>query len=169
MSLRRGAALIRKFQRLSQFLILPADTISQPIHGPGFVGSFRCNCSDCHKITASMFATNFTILDSHLKHVRGRENLKTFKQSKTVAVKETPESDNSMTNYFCSTCGGLMYRVGGAFPGMSILRVGTVDDFSLHETKLKPTMEQFTKDRVSWCPGIEGVKQFEGDGLHQSG
>ncbi len=60
-----------------------------------------------------------------------------------------------------------MYRVGAAFPGMSILRVGTVDDFSLHETKLKPSMEQFTKDRVSWCHGSEGTKQFEGDGLHQ--
>ena len=42
-----------------------------------------------------------------------------------------------------------MYRTGAAFPGMITLRVGSVDDFSLHGTKLKPTMEQFTKNRVS--------------------
>jgi hypothetical protein len=112
-----------------------------------------------------MHATNFTVLDTHLKHLRGQENLKTFAQSKTVFVKE-PGKENTMTNFFCSTCGSLMYRVGAAFPGMSILRVGSVDDFSLMETKLRPTMEQFTKDRVSWKLPTEGTTQFEEDGLH---
>jgi hypothetical protein len=112
-----------------------------------------------------MHATNFTVYDTHLSHLRGRENLKTFKQSRTVFVKEEGK-DNSMTNYFCSTCGSLMYRVAGAFPGMSILRVGSVDDFSLHETLLKPTMEQFTKDRVAWKKPTEGTTQFWEDGLH---
>ena len=103
-----------------------------------------------------MFASNFTVADSHLKHIRGRENLKTFSQSRTIA------SGNVMTNHFCSTCGTLMYRVGSAFPGLSILRIGTVDDFSLHETKLRPRVEQFIKDRVEWFSGVEGAKQFEG-------
>lgn len=67
-----------------------------------------------------------------------------------------------MTNYFCSTCGTLMYRVGAAFPGMSILRIGTVDDFNLHETKLKPRVEQFVKDRVGWMHDVEGVEKVEG-------
>lgn len=71
-----------------------------------------------------------------------------------------------MTNYFCSTCGSLMYRVGAAFPGMSILRLGSVDDFTLMETKLRPTMEQYTKDRVSWKAPTEGTTQFGEDGLH---
>lgn len=57
-----------------------------------------------------------------------------------------------------------MYRVGAGFPGMSFLRLGTVDDFRLPETKLKPRIEQFTKDRVSWFSGAgeSGVKQCEG-------
>ena len=74
--------------------------------------------------------------------------------------------DNTMTNYFCNTCGSLMYRVGAAFPGMSILRLGSVDDFSLMETALRPTMEQFTKNRVSWKQPTEGTTQFYEDGLH---
>jgi len=108
-----------------------------------------------------MFASNFTIADSHLKHLRGQENLKTFGQEKTVA------SGNHMTNYFCSTCGTLMYRVGAGFPNMSILRIGTVDDFHLHETKLRPRVEQFTKDRVNWFTGVEGAKKSSGSAYGQ--
>lgn len=103
-----------------------------------------------------MFASNFIVADTHLQHVRGRENLSTFSQSKTIA------SGQAMTNYFCSTCGSLMYRVGEAYPGSSILRIGTVDDFNLHETKLKPRVEQYTKDRVGWLSAAEGMKQVEG-------
>jgi hypothetical protein len=103
-----------------------------------------------------MFATNFIVRDSHLQHLRGRANLQTFSQSRTIA------SGKAMTNYFCSTCGSLMYRVGETYPGHSILRVGTVDDFNLHETKLRPRVEQYTKDRVEWLHGVDGVKQVRG-------
>ena len=104
-----------------------------------------------------MFASNFTVADAHLKHLRGQDNLKTFGQSRSVASK------HNMTNYFCATCGTLMYRVGTAYPGASILRIGAVDDFSLHETKLRPRVEQFTKDRVDWLRAVEGVEHVEGN------
>lgn len=67
-----------------------------------------------------------------------------------------------MANYFCKTCGSLMYRVGSGFPGKSILRIGTVDDFNLMETVLRPRVEQFARDRVAWLPGAEGVMQVDG-------
>ncbi|KAF8148542.1 Mss4-like protein [Mycena galopus ATCC 62051] len=127
-----------------------------PTHGEGLVGTFICACTDCHKITGSMFATNFAVADTHLEHLRGRENLTAFGQSRTVAT------GNTMTNYFCTTCGTLMYRVSSGFPGMSILRLGTVDDFHLHETKLKPKEELFAVNRTGWIPELEGVKQLDG-------
>lgn len=104
-----------------------------------------------------MFASNFCVLDEYMTHVRGQDNLKTFSQNKTPITK-----GNTMTNYFCSTCGSLMYRKGDGFPGTSIMRIGTVDDLNLIETKLKPRIEQFTKDRVAWLHGAEGVQQVEG-------
>ncbi|CAI7599257.1 unnamed protein product [Penicillium glandicola] len=127
-----------------------------PTQGPGLVDTFLCHCTDCRKITASMFASNFIVVDSHLRHLRGRENLKSYSQSRTIG------SGKSMTNFFCSTCGSLMYRVGEAFPGHSILRIGTVDDFNLHETRLRPRIEQYAKDRVGWLHGIEGFEQVQG-------
>ncbi|KAK5217702.1 hypothetical protein LTR72_009365 [Exophiala xenobiotica] len=136
-----------------------AVQLAFPTQGPGLVNTFVCNCSDCHKITAAMFASNFTVDDKYLKHLRGQDNLKTFGQSRTIA------SGKMMTNYFCSTCGTLMYRVGAAFPGKSILRIGTVDDFTLHETKLKPQIEQFVKARVGWLSGVEGARKSEAMGL----
>ncbi|KAJ7021862.1 Mss4-like protein [Mycena alexandri] len=111
---------------------------------------------DCRKITASMFASNFVVADTYLVHLRGRESLTTYSQSHTIGT------GNSMTNYFCITCGILMYRVSSGFPDHSVLRIGTVDDFSLHETKLKPRVEQFVKDRVGWLHAAEGVVQVQG-------
>ncbi|RAH43928.1 GFA family protein [Aspergillus brunneoviolaceus CBS 621.78] len=134
-----------------------AVQLSFPTQGPGLVDTFICNCTDCRKITASMFASNFTIDDQHLVHERGRELLSSYSQSKTVA------SGNNMTNFFCSVCGTLMYRVSTGFPGMSILRIGTIDDFALHENQLKPRIEQFVKDRVGWLRAAEGVNQVHGN------
>jgi hypothetical protein len=84
--------------------------------GPGLLSTFICHCTDCRKITASMFASNFSVRDTHLTHIRGRDNLTAYGQSRTIA------SGKLMTNYFCSTCGTLMYRIGT--PGASILRMG---------------------------------------------
>ncbi|PYH42986.1 GFA family protein [Aspergillus saccharolyticus JOP 1030-1] len=134
-----------------------AVQLSFPTQGPGLVDTFICHCTDCRKITASMFASNFTVDDDYLIHERGRESLSSYSQSKTVGT------GNTMTNFFCSTCGTLVYRVSTGFPGMSILRIGTIDDFNLHETKLKPRIEQFVKDRVGWLSAAEGVSQVHGN------
>lgn len=162
MFLRSRAVRIRAFIILLHPHARPSQLILfftlQPTEGPGLVNTFVCNCSDCHKITASMFASNFTVSDTYLKHLRGRENLTSFSQSRTIG----PDNGHTMTNYFCKTCGTLMYRVGSAWPDHSILRIGTVDDFNLHETKLKPQVEQYTRNRVSWLPGLEGVRQVDG-------
>lgn len=128
----------------------------QPLVGEGFIGTFVCHCADCRKVTASMFASNFTIQDTHLKWIRGQEELKEFSQSKTIGT------HNSMTNVFCSNCGGLMWRYSSGYPGYLFLRIGTVDDFKLHETKLRPQVEQFVENRVAWLEPIKGVKQGHG-------
>ncbi|CAI7566009.1 unnamed protein product [Penicillium manginii] len=133
-----------------------AVQLAFPTQGPGLIDTFVCHCTDCRKITASMFASNFIISDAHLEHVRGRDLLTEFSQSKTI------DSGKAMANFFCSVCGSLMYRVGEAYPGSMILRLGTVDDFNLHETRLKPRVEQYTKDRVSWLCRANGIKQAEG-------
>ncbi|KAF2849770.1 hypothetical protein T440DRAFT_533334 [Plenodomus tracheiphilus IPT5] len=138
-----------------------AVQLAFPPSGPGLVNTFICHCTDCRKITASMFASNFTVRTSHLRHIRGQTTLKQFSQQTTTT------SGQHMTNSFCGTCGTLMYRAGEAFPGLLFLRLGTVDDVLLVEGKLKPQVEQFVKDRVGWLGevGGEGVERSEGMGM----
>ncbi|TDZ39157.1 hypothetical protein CTRI78_v010638 [Colletotrichum trifolii] len=132
-----------------------AVQLAFPTAGPGLVDSFLCHCADCRKISSSMFCSNFTVDDEHLRHVRGRDNLKAFGQSATVAT------GNKMTNYFCDTCGTLLYRASSGAPGYSILRLGTVDDFSLVEGKMKPRCEDFVGTRASWLTPVEGAAQVD--------
>jgi hypothetical protein len=61
-----------------------------PTEKPGLVDTFICNCADCRKITASMFASNFIVEEKMTEHARGKDNLTAFAQSKTI------ESGNTM-------------------------------------------------------------------------
>ncbi|KAL6856572.1 Mss4-like protein [Trichoderma novae-zelandiae] len=133
-----------------------AVQLAFPTEGPGLINTFVCNCFDCRKVTASMFASNFTIDNSYLRHLRGEDNLSRWGQDKT------PTSRAEMANYFCKTCGTLMYRRSALSPQKSFMRIGTVDDFTLHETKLRPQYEIFTSSRVNWWHGVEGAKTFPG-------
>ncbi|KAK5134510.1 hypothetical protein LTR08_006427 [Meristemomyces frigidus] len=105
---------------------------------------------------ASTFASNFVVADAALKHERGEDTLTRWAQSKTIA------SGSTMENSFCPTCGTLMYRRSTKYPGASILRLGTLDDVSLMEGKMKPTVEQYVQNRVSWLKGADGVEQHMG-------
>ncbi|KAJ7792887.1 Mss4-like protein [Mycena olivaceomarginata] len=116
-----------------------------PTQGPGLIYTFVCNCTDCRKVTASMFfASNFTVANTHLTH------------------RAPSPSSNTMTNFFCKTCGTLMCCCSSAFSELSVLHINTVDNFSLHNTKLKPMLEQFVERRMGWLHPVEGVEQVEG-------
>lgn len=119
------------------------------------MNTFACNCTDCHKV-CQMQAWNFTADDNYVKYVRGENNISQFTTKKTIA------SGNDMTNFFCKTCGTLMNRKSSGFPGKSFLRSGTVDDFNLQNTALRPQVELFIGSRNAGMRPLEGVKQFEG-------
>jgi len=122
------------------------------------VDTFVCNCLDCRKITASMFASNFVVRDEAFKILEGEEKLSKYATNKTI------RSGNTMTNHFCSNCGTLMYRVSSGFPGMKIPRIGTIDDYDLQETNFKPRVEIFTESRAKWLLGVQGAKPMKGMG-----
>jgi hypothetical protein len=58
-----------------------------------------------------------------------------------------------------------MYRVSSGYPGMLIPRIGTVDDFEVQSKQLRPTIEQFAKDRVAWFKGLDSDHAE----IHQAG
>lgn len=133
----------------------PTTLSNQPTTAPGMLDTFVCHCTDCRKITASAFTAAFIVSTPHVTHVRGQDKLKTFTQA------ETTHSRMPATNFFCDTCGTLMYRTVGLMPDALICRLGTVDDVHLMEGVMKPRREVFAKDRVSWFHGVEGARVSE--------
>ncbi|KAK0385778.1 hypothetical protein NLU13_6955 [Sarocladium strictum] len=127
-----------------------------PLKKPGLLNRHVCHCTDCRKIGSAFYQSNISVADTHLRHVRGEDNLTAFGEIKTIRANAT------MTNYFCKTCGTLMYRRGDNFPGVTILRTGTVDDLALADTVLRPQVEQFVERRVAWSKPIDGAAQVEG-------
>jgi hypothetical protein len=55
-----------------------------------------------------------------------------------------------------------MNRVSAGFPEKNFLRIGTVDDFNLQATVLKPKTEQFIGTRFPWVHGVDGARQVKG-------
>jgi len=53
-----------------------------------------------------MFASNFIVKDTHLKHARGEEKLTRFRQNNTIAT------GNYMENSFCRLVSRLRHRHG---------------------------------------------------------
>ncbi|KAF2227325.1 Mss4-like protein [Elsinoe ampelina] len=117
----------------------------------GIKDVFVCHCTDCHKLHSAMFGTNFILSASDTVVTRGQDKLKTYATKKSIAAHRT------MTNHFCEECGTLMWRTGEGFPGVTIPRAGTVDDFNLMERELRPRVEMFVKDRAAWIKEVDGV------------
>jgi hypothetical protein len=133
------------------------DLFCQPVKGPDLIATFICNCSDDHKIHASAFASNFVVNEAATTHVRGKDKLTRYAQSRTIAT------GHEMANYFCSICGTLIYRISSGYPGKLIPRIGTVDDFDVQSKQLKPKVEQFAKDRVAWSKGVDEGDIYDGN------
>ncbi|KAI7267204.1 Cloroperoxidase [Hortaea werneckii] len=139
-----------------------AVQLEVPVQKPGLVDTFICHCADCRKITASMFASNFIVFETHMKHNRGENKLTRFEQSATIA------SGYSMENSFCSICGTLMYRRSRRFPEWVIPRIGTVDDQDLHDSVLKPRFELFAANKAEWLRRIEVQESSSGNKIPES-
>lgn len=103
-----------------------------------------------------MQAWNFIADDDYVKYIRGEDKIATFTTKKSI------KAGNDMTNYFCKICGTLMNRKSSGFNGKSFLRSGTVDDVSVQNGALRPTMEIFVGSRNSAIKPIEDAKQYEG-------
>ena len=139
--------------QLTTSLLVRVPSQSLP---PGCSVRLFATAQTAGNITNSMFATIFTCDDKYLRYSRGENNLTTWAQD------ATPRSGERMTNAFCETCGTLMWRKGDIMPGAKFMRVGTVDDISLHDTVLKPKKEIFAENRSARWHGVPGVDHFDG-------
>lgn len=103
---------------------------------------------DCRKISGSTYSTNLVIKEQGFKLLSGKP--------KEIAKKG--DSGNVITSHFCGDCGSTMWRDGPSFPGMKIIKVGTMDDVNAL-AEAKPVAELFAPHRVEWVNEIPGADQ----------
>jgi hypothetical protein len=100
---------------------------------PVFVGI--CHCTDCQKETGTAFNLVVGIPQPALS-LQGA--LKTFSAR--------GDSGKAVHRRFCPECGSTISSEPDAFPGVTIIRAGTLDDTSW----VKPATEIFCDSAQSW-------------------
>ena len=73
-------------------------------------------------------------------------------------IPKTGDSGNTITSHFCGDCGSTMWRDGLGFPGLKIIKMGTLDDVDAL-AKANPTVELYAPRRVDWVTEIPGAAQ----------
>ncbi|KAF2659902.1 hypothetical protein K491DRAFT_775153 [Lophiostoma macrostomum CBS 122681] len=110
-----------------------------------------CHCTDCRKITGSTYSTNAIYPEGGFKVTEGT----TKQHSKTA------DGGNTITSHFCGDCGSTMWREGATFPGLKVIKVGTLDDIDAL-AKAKPSTELYAPERVEWVSAIPHAEQKQG-------
>ena len=110
---------------------------------PVFAGV--CHCTSCQKQSGSAFSIVVAIPQSALS-IQG--------PIKSYAAKG--DSGKNNVGKFCPNCGSIILSEPEVMPGVSILRVGTLDDTSW----VKPTMEIYCDSAQHWVELGGGMQRF---------
>lgn len=105
-----------------------------------------CHCTHCQKTSGSAFSVNV------------------FVKADTVAMTgpvaefaDVADSGRKVVRKFCSVCGSSLASVAEAFPGVMILKAGSLDDRSW----IKPGVQVWTQSRQPWVDLGSEMKAFE--------
>ncbi|THY67906.1 hypothetical protein D6C86_10360 [Aureobasidium pullulans] len=148
-----------------------------------------CHCTDCRKISGSVYTLNFIVSTADLK----------ISGSSPAENPKTSDSGKRYVNYFCKDCGkfcflppipplpclsppitnptkkrkitNLWLAIGSPLYGgavdesgklqTAVVRAGCFDDLEVLKGK-KPSVEIYTAQRMEWILPVEGAAQFEG-------
>lgn len=107
-----------------------------------------CYCTHCQKATGSAYSINICIPSDGFS-IKG--------DSLSVYV-DKADSGKDLCRYFCSVCGSPMYTEADTLPGLSIAKVGTLDDPST----FTPTANIFCESKMDWLKQDNEAPDFDG-------
>ena len=106
-----------------------------------------CHCITCQKTSGSAFSLNL-LMPTGSVTITG-ESLATYED-------HSGASGKPFYRTFCSRCGSPIRSSGEAYPGVDIIKVGTLDDASW----VKPTAHIWCAEKQPWVVIEEGVAQM---------
>jgi hypothetical protein len=104
-----------------------------------------CHCKDCQRETGSAFAVAIVVPESALS-IEG--------ETKTFSY--TADSGRTARRSFCAECGSSLFARSAGFPGMTIIKAGSLDDTS----GIRPTIEIYCDSAQPWVDLRGGAKRF---------
>jgi hypothetical protein len=109
-----------------------------------------CHCPTCQKNTGSAFSLNIAIPTDAVTITGG-----------THATYEdrSGASGNPFFRTFCSRCGSPISGSGQAYPGLTFIKAGTLDDPSW----VKPGVHMWCSAKQPWVMIEDGVAQVPGN------
>jgi len=110
---------------------------------PAFSG--LCHCRSCQRFTGSAFETTVGFPSSAIS-VQGE--LKTYN--------DTADSGNRLYRRFCPNCGSGVIVEADAFPGVTIVLAGTLDDPAV----FTPAMELYCDSAQPWTNNASERTRF---------
>lgn len=111
--------------------------------------TYACHCTLCQRASGSSFAHQMPVPEAALS-VTG--------PLRTAVV--TSASGAISTGYHCAACVGRLYSTNSRWPGMAMVRAGTLDG-SEH---LTPALHMFTSTKQPWILLPDDVPCYEESG-----
>ncbi|QJW85867.1 GFA family protein [Ramlibacter terrae] len=105
-----------------------------------------CWCKDCQHISSN--GTVNAVFPSASIEVTGTP----------AGYDKTADSGNTVTRRFCATCGSQLFSDSTGRPGLTVVRVGTLDDPSA----IRPTANIWAASAPGWACLDAGLDRFEG-------
>jgi hypothetical protein len=106
-----------------------------------------CHCTHCQKTSGGAFSVNVVVPADSLSLPR----------DKIATYTVTADSGRPLVRSFCPVCGSSIGSESQNFPGMFILKAGTLDDTSW----VQPMVHIWTGSRQPWVAIPATIKTFE--------
>jgi hypothetical protein len=118
-----------------------------PLHiSPAPATAIICHCTHCQKASGSAFSVNLPVSVAEIRF-----------EGEMAAYPDHGESGKLVNRRFCSTCGSSIGSEAEAFPGVFILKAGSLDDHS----SIKPAMQVWTRSAQPWVKFAEPIPAVE--------
>jgi len=106
-----------------------------------------CHCAHCQRQSGAPFSIVVGVPVGELE-VHGE-------LAEHVTVSETSGADNHRK--FCPSCGSPILSLNDTYPGIAIVKAGTLDDTSW----LEPQVEVWCRSAQPWVQPVEGRPRWE--------
>lgn len=106
----------------------------------------HCHCEDCRRSSGSGHCSHLGVPGDAVKLT-----------GETRGFGKAADSGNTVTRYFCPTCGSPVYSTNSGMQGMMFLRASSLDDPEVFQ----PAVVVYTSRRPSWDVVGQDLPQFE--------